>query len=37
MPGTDVAQMLRSNPDMILSLMSGKSMIPYDQVANPWS
>jgi hypothetical protein len=37
MPGIDVANMLRSNPDMILSLQKGKNLIPYDQIDNPWS
>ncbi|KAG2492574.1 hypothetical protein HYH03_009235 [Edaphochlamys debaryana] len=37
MPGMDVNAMLRSNPDMILSLVKGKNMIPYDQIANPWA
>jgi hypothetical protein len=37
MPHIDVQQMLRSNPDMILSLQKGKNLIPYDQIANPWS
>lgn len=37
MPGIDVAQMLRSNPDMVLSLQKGKNLIPYDQIENPWS
>ncbi|GLC45449.1 hypothetical protein PLESTB_000617100 [Pleodorina starrii] len=37
MPGIDVTAMLRANPDMILSLVKGKNMIPYDQISNPWS
>jgi hypothetical protein len=37
MPGIDVTSMLRSNPDMILSLQKGKNLIPYDQLDNPWS
>jgi hypothetical protein len=37
MPGIDITQMLRSNPDMILSLQKGKNLIPYDQIDNPWS
>ncbi|WIA10616.1 hypothetical protein OEZ85_010798 [Tetradesmus obliquus] len=37
MPGMDITQMLRSNPDMILSLQKGKNLIPYDQIDNPWS
>jgi hypothetical protein len=37
MPGIDVTSMLRSNPDMILSLQKGKNLIPYDQIDNPWS
>lgn len=37
MPHIDAQQMLRSNPDMILSLQKGKNLIPYDQIANPWS
>ncbi|KXZ47268.1 hypothetical protein GPECTOR_36g120 [Gonium pectorale] len=37
MPGMDVTAMLRSNPDVILSLVKGKNLIPYDQISNPWS
>jgi len=37
MPNMDVQQMLRTSPDMILSLQKGKNLIPYDQIANPWS
>ncbi|GIL52045.1 hypothetical protein Vafri_8009 [Volvox africanus] len=37
MPGMDVPAMLRSNPDMILSLVKGKNLIPYDQISNPWA
>ncbi|GIL83712.1 hypothetical protein Vretimale_10507 [Volvox reticuliferus] len=37
MPGMDVTAMLRSNPDMILSLVKGKNLIPYDQISNPWA
>lgn len=36
MPGIDVTQMLRANPDVILSLVKGKNMIPYDQIENPF-
>ncbi len=28
--------MLRANPDVILSLVKGKNMIPYDQIENPF-
>ncbi|EFJ50641.1 hypothetical protein VOLCADRAFT_120611 [Volvox carteri f. nagariensis] len=37
LPGTDVTAMLRSNPDIILSLVKGKNLIPYDQISNPWT
>ncbi|KAF6259426.1 hypothetical protein COO60DRAFT_1513264 [Scenedesmus sp. NREL 46B-D3] len=37
MPGIDITKMLRSNPDVILSLQKGKNLIPYDQIDNPWS
>jgi len=30
MPTLDVAAMLRSNPDMVLSMMKGKHLIVYD-------
>lgn len=29
--------MLRNNPDVILSLVKGKNLIPYDQISNPWA
>jgi hypothetical protein len=32
LPGMDPVQMLRTNPDMVLSLVKGKHMVPYDQV-----
>ena len=37
MPNIDVAKMLRSNPDMVLSLQKGKNLIVYDQIENPWT
>jgi uncharacterized protein YlzI (FlbEa/FlbD family) len=37
LPGTDAVALLRSNPDMVLSLIKGKNLIPYDQIDNPWS
>lgn len=37
MPNLDVAAMLRANPDMVLSLMKGKHLIMYDQIANPFT
>lgn len=37
MPNLDVAAMLRANPDMVLSLMKGKHLITYDQIANPFT
>ncbi|KAG1665034.1 hypothetical protein FOA52_003209 [Chlamydomonas sp. UWO 241] len=37
MPGVDLSTLLRSNPGMIMGLAKGKALIPYDQVANPWS
>lgn len=37
MPGVDVAAMLRSNPDTILSLFKGKNLIPYDEFKNPFT
>jgi hypothetical protein len=35
MPGADVEALLRSNPDLVLSLIKGKNLIPYDQLDNP--
>lgn len=32
MPGSNVSQILNSNPSMILSLQKGSNMIPYDEV-----
>lgn len=37
MPNVDVVKMLRNEPQMILSLIKGKNLIPYDELANPWS
>lgn len=37
MPGCDVVQLLRSNPDMVLSLVKGKNLLPYDEYKNPVS
>jgi len=37
MPGMDLPKTLRTNPSMIMGLMKGRSMIPYDQISNPWS
>ncbi|KAG2446366.1 hypothetical protein HXX76_000952 [Chlamydomonas incerta] len=37
MPGINVTSMLRNNPDVILSLVKGKNLIPYDQISNPWA
>lgn len=37
MPNMDVPKVLRTNPDMVLSLQKGKNLIPYDQIPNPWS
>ncbi|GAX73212.1 hypothetical protein CEUSTIGMA_g665.t1 [Chlamydomonas eustigma] len=37
MPTMDATELLRRDPDVILSLLKGKHMIPYDQVPNPWS
>jgi hypothetical protein len=37
MPGSSLPQLLRTNPDIIMSLCKGKNLIPYDQVSNPWS
>lgn len=36
MPNLDVAQTLRTNPDMILMLVKGKSLIPYDPAPPRW-
>ena len=36
MPDRDLALQLRSEPDLILQLMKGKNLIPYDQVSNPF-
>lgn len=35
MPGQDVVAMMGSNPDLILSLVKGKNLVPYDQLENP--
>lgn len=37
LPGMDVVDMLRRQPDTILSLVKGKNLIPYDAISNPWS
>lgn len=37
MPGMDLPHMLRSNPGMIMGLVKGKNLIPYDEFSNPWS
>lgn len=37
MPQIDVQSMLRQKPDMVLSLMKGKSLITYDQIPNPFT
>jgi hypothetical protein len=37
MPGVHLPTLLRSNPGLIMELVKGKALIPYDQVANPWS
>ena len=34
MPGKDVVQLLRNNPDFILSLQRGSNLIPYDGVGD---
>ena len=34
---SDITQLLRKDPEVILSLMKGKNMIIYDQIDNPWS
>lgn len=36
MPGRDLATQLRAEPGLILQLMKGKNLIPYDQVSNPF-
>ncbi|MEW5301569.1 MAG: hypothetical protein WDW36_004422 [Sanguina aurantia] len=35
MPGQDVVAMMGSNPGLILSLVKGKNLVPYDQLENP--
>lgn len=35
MPGQDVIAMMGANPDLILSLVKGKNLVPYDQLENP--
>lgn len=30
MPQMDIAQTLRTNPDLVLSFQKGKNLIPYD-------
>jgi len=37
MPNRDIAQLLRNDPDMIMSLMKGKNLIVYDHFENPFS
>lgn len=37
MPGSDIVQLLRSNPELVLSLVKGKNLLPYDEYQNPWS
>lgn len=37
LPGSTLPELLRQNPELITSLVKGKSLIPYDQVSNPWS
>jgi hypothetical protein len=37
MPSSDITQLLRNDPDVIMSLVKGKGLIPYDQFDNPWS
>ena len=37
MPNQDIAQLLRNDPDMIMSLMKGKNLIVYDHFDNPFS
>ncbi len=37
MPDMDLPQMLRTNPEIIMSLVKGKNLIIYDQLSNPWS
>ncbi|MEW5319146.1 MAG: hypothetical protein WDW38_010315 [Sanguina aurantia] len=34
-PGQDVVAMMGSNPGLILSLVKGKNLVPYDQLENP--
>jgi hypothetical protein len=36
MPDRDLATQLRADPTLILQLMKGKNLIPYDQVSNPF-
>lgn len=36
MPDRDLALQLRTEPSLILQLMKGKNLIPYDQVSNPF-
>lgn len=36
-PNVDIAKMIATDPQMILSLIKGKNLIPYDELANPWS
>lgn len=34
MPGKDVVELLRNNPNFILSLQRGSNLIPYDGVGD---
>lgn len=36
MPGQDPVELLRRTPEVVLSLVKGKHMVPYDQLTNPW-
>eukprot|EP00798_Chlamydomonas_sp_ICE-L_P004057 gene4057-14143_t len=37
LPDMDLPDTLRRNPQLILSLVKGKALIPYDDFKNPWS
>jgi len=33
----DPSEVLRANPQLVLNLVKGKNMVPYDQLTNPWA
>lgn len=37
MPHLDVVETLRRDPTLLVGFMKGRTLIPYDQVKNPWT